>query len=662
MSQKTTGFFLPVLFGMFLLAGCGGSGGGSDGGSGGGSFSNTESGSAADYDLAETLLSDVADMVDEEASDETGLQKGAASSKAAHVGCGTVEFDASTTRSMTLDFGAGCKGRHDRNRQGKIQVTFSGRYKEEGSTATVNFSNYRSDGHQVEGSKTITNLGRNDAGNLVYQVITDATITTANGAIIEWLSTLEREWTEGEETPDRDDDVYTILNGVAHWTNSNFPGETFGSEITEPVVIELVCKFKLHGIVHIKRNGNVIVKIKYKAKCEPHVVEDDDDDNDEDDGDDDDNDTPENHPPTIEPLPTQEGTEGEAGSLQVIASDSDGDTLIYSAEGLPPDLTIDPATGLISGTFSCESAGNHMIIVTVSDGTASATDAFLGIVAEACDPPVITNPGDQTSAEGDAVSLPIVATHPTGGVLTYSAEGLPADLTIDPATGLISGTLSCESAGTPSVTVTATDGIDVVSETFVWTVTEACDPPLPIGPPLVENPGPQTNAEGAIVSLQIVASDPDNNDVVYNAEGLPPGLTISALTGAISGSPTFDSAGDYPTTVTVTDSTGSSVDTVFSWTVTNTNRPPEVTNPGNQTSAVGATVSLQIMASDPDLDPLTYGAEGLPDALTINATTGLISGTIVAGLDGGGTFTVTVTVSDGTASVPTNFLWTVTVN
>jgi len=51
----------------------------------------------------------------------------------------------------------------------------------------------------------------------------------------------------------------------------------------------------------------------------------------------------------------------------------------------------------------------------------------------------VTNPGDQYNYEGDAVSLQIEATSPN--VTSYSATGLPPDLTIDENTGVISGTI-----------------------------------------------------------------------------------------------------------------------------------------------------------------------------------------------------------------------------
>ncbi|HEY0541782.1 MAG TPA: discoidin domain-containing protein, partial [Actinoallomurus sp.] len=81
-----------------------------------------------------------------------------------------------------------------------------------------------------------------------------------------------------------------------------------------------------------------------------------------------------------------------------------------------------------------------------------------------------------------------------------------------------------------------------------------------------------------------------------------------------------------------------------------------VTNPGNQNSTVGTAASLQIHATDSASgQTLTYSASGLPAGLSINSSSGLISGTPTTA----GTSNVTVTAKDATgASGSTSFSWT----
>jgi len=150
---------------------------------------------------------------------------------------------------------------------------------------------------------------------------------------------------------------------------------------------------------------------------------------------------------------------------------------------------------VISGTLSYTSAGTHSVTVTASDGTLTASQPFTWTVTNTNRAPVLTAPADQTSAENDAVSLPLSASDPDGDTLTYKRHRVPEGLAIAPTTGVISGTLSYASAGTHSVTVTASDGTLTASQSFTWTVSNVNRAPV------LTAPADQTSAENDAVSL-----------------------------------------------------------------------------------------------------------------------------------------------------------------
>jgi len=215
-----------------------------------------------------------------------------------------------------------------------------------------------------------------------------------------------------------------------------------------------------------------------------------------------------------------------------------------------------------SENFSSNSLNDNreLGLITTNSGVVSGLEsAFSGDFSGASTGKVaIFSPGSQTSPVGGTVYLQVQGEDTCTGTLSYAASGLPAGLSINSSTGVISGTAG--TGGTSTVTITGKDTTGPTgSVTFTWTVGSTTGNTV-----TVTNPGSQTGTVGTAASLQISASDSASGQTLsYTATGLPAGLSISSGTGLITGTPT--TAADDNVTVTATDTTGASGSASFAW-------------------------------------------------------------------------------------------------
>lgn len=242
---------------------------------------------------------------------------------------------------------------------------------------------------------------------------------------------------------------------------------------------------------------------------------------------------------------------------------------------------------------------------------------------------------------GAAYSTSITA---TGGTTPYkySANGLPSGLSINALTGVISGTPTA--AGRVSAAITVTDSTTPTAESATSSLRikiAASVAPSPVTITTTVLPG---GTVGVAYSSSIAASG-GTTPYTYSASGLPGGLSISSSTGAITGTPT--AAGTTMAAITVRDSTTPTAESatsdlqitvaaavVSSLTITTTSLP-------------GGTVGVAYVgsvAASGGTSPYTYSASGLPSGLSINSSTGAITGTPSAAV----TDSVSVTVMDST--------------
>jgi hypothetical protein len=153
---------------------------------------------------------------------------------------------------LTIDFGpVNCKCDDNKNRRGKIVVTANGDYWQAGTVITYAFENYFVEDNQLLGTKTITNNGRNPAGNLNWTIeVAGEIIKANNGGTIFWNSNHLLEWLSGEATPwVWWDDVYQ-MTGTASGTGAD--NKTYSCTITSPLKRKLNCEWIGSGTMEIR--------------------------------------------------------------------------------------------------------------------------------------------------------------------------------------------------------------------------------------------------------------------------------------------------------------------------------------------------------------------------------------------------------------------------
>lgn len=351
-------------------------------------------------------------------------------------------------------------------------------------------------------------------------------------------------------------------------------------------------------------------------------------------------------------------------------SDPENGPLTFSSNSLPPNLTINPSTGVITGTPIVN--GQFGVTITATDnGGLNVNTGFIlniGLDPNVNYPVVLVGAGLSSPQQGTkGVSLTIPTAYgfkdPEGRALTFFTSPLPSGLSINPSTGVISGTPSVY--GQSGITVGATDdgGSTVYSGFFL---TLDLNPNINEAPVVVGSgiDTPQTGVTGSGITIPTAYafSDPEGRALTYISSPLPAGLTLNPSTGVINGTPT--GYGQSGITIGATDDAGNTVYSGFFLTITldpNVNYPVYATNNGvsdPKTGTVGVLVSIATAPYfvDPEGRALTFFSSPLPPGLTLNPATGQISGIPTQA----GQFGITIGVTDdGGNQAYSGFLYTV---
>jgi len=302
---------------------------------------------------------------------------------------------------------------------------------------------------------------------------------------------------------------------------------------------------------------------------------------------------------------------------------------------LPAGLTLTSAGCVISGTPTTAGPVTVTVKVTDSGNPVTTTSGPVTLTVNAA--LALTT----TSLPNGFVGTPYNATiGVTGGTSPYSctftAGTLPAGLTLTSAGCIVSGTPT--TAGTSTLTVKATDSSSpalTASGPISITISTA-------GTLSITSPPPAT--VGVVYSGPIGITGGTGPYTCTLASGtLPAGLALTGCT--ITGTPT--TAGSTPITVKVTDSSNPAITTTGPITIT-VDPVPTLTLTGTAPNAIVNVPYTDAVTAAGGIGPYKYAvtAGALPAGLSLNATTGVISGTPTT--VGASSFTVTATDSEST--------------
>jgi sugar lactone lactonase YvrE len=312
-----------------------------------------------------------------------------------------------------------------------------------------------------------------------------------------------------------------------------------------------------------------------------------------------------------------------------------------NGSSLPPGLSLN-ATGRLAGTPT--QGGNFSFTITAKDSAnpANTSEQTFSLAVQIYN---LIVDGPQAISAKQYSSISPSSFTVSGGVAPYIwsvSPALPASLTINATTGVISGNLTA-APGVYAVAVSVKDKGNRTSSKNC-TITIQADPPAWVTPSELSS-GKVAAAYNQ--SIEVSGGKAPYTFSIKSGSILPPGLTLNA-TGRLAGTPT--KSGNFSFTILARDSAvpANTIERTFSQVIDSYGMAISGPNPitGLQyTSIAPATYTVT-----GGVAPYRWSATGLPQPLSINATTGIVSGNLTAAP---GNYTANITVTDNRSQAAT---------
>ena len=285
--------------------------------------------------------------------------------------------------------------------------------------------------------------------------------------------------------------------------------------------------------------------------------------------------------PVIRSSPDTTATEDDDYTFDVDATDADGDVLAYTLLIGPTGMVIDAATGVIQWLPLQEhvDTGDNAVSVRVADpGGLADTLSFVIRVQTDNDVPVISGIPDTSFVEDGSLTLNlnnyVSDVDDDNADLEWSVAGNSLIVvTVNDSIASLSAPENYNGSEQISFHATDTKGAST-SDILVVTVTPVNDVPVITSDPATEA------TEDAVYTYDVESTDVENDSRTYALTQNPDGMVVDPATGLISWHVPLHVIGDFPVTVTVTETSTSpplSDTQAYTVSVRNVNDPPTIT-------------------------------------------------------------------------------------
>lgn len=360
-------------------------------------------------------------------------------------------------------------------------------------------------------------------------------------------------------------------------------------------------------------------------------------------------------PPTLAGALPQFATRGAPYSgLYTVSGGTPPYAWSISSGTLPTGITIDPDTGVISGTPTDTSYTDRTITVRVVDAEGGPAQRT-GTIRYA---DVLTLGGSyQNAVQGADFTLPLGSPGRVGGhspfLFQVVAGSLPPGMTLNSSSGNLSGTPT--TTGTSSFTLRVTDASGATAQTNTSITVQSSYTPISIS-------GSISDGAQNVETLSSFAATPDYSTLTISGGNTPRTFSwarISGSTAISAGSPSSFQTNFVGTIapgqslsatfrLTVSDGTSSANTTV---TITLTNTYQTLTLTGSPPTATRTQAYSFTPSRGGGKSPYTFAlvSGSLPSGLTLNSSTGAITGTPTSTTYGN--FPITIRVTDALGGV-----------